>query len=126
MKLVTMLAVAGSLALALAAPIHADSTATPPQNERMKSAGELLSGGKYSDAVRAYQEIIGSDSNNALAWVGLGLAYLHAGDRDLARAALDEAIRIDPSREAQLSELKASLQARHDAMRAQTTGSTGH
>ncbi|MDR2001378.1 MAG: tetratricopeptide repeat protein [Zoogloeaceae bacterium] len=123
MKLVTMLAVAGSLALALAAPIHADSTATSPQqDERMKSAGELLSGGKYSDAIHAYQDIIGSDSSNALAWVGLGLAYLHAGDHDLARAALDEAIRVDPSREAQLSELKASLQARHDARRDQTTG----
>jgi Flp pilus assembly protein TadD len=112
MKFAAMVMLAASLALTFAAPIHADpapaTTALPEPDSRMKSAGALLSDGKYSDAIHAYQEIISSDSKNALAWIGLGLAYRHAGQRDLARAAFDEAISIDPSRKAQLSELMPS------------------
>lgn len=106
MRPVTKLALVASLAFALAAPLRADTgTGYPPPGDAMKAAGQLLVSGRYSDAVRAYQEIIGADGRNAKAWIGLGLAYLHAGQRDLSQAAFDEAVRIEPARREQLAKL---------------------
>lgn len=102
----TSLALVAFLALALAAPLRAETVAgSAPSGDRMKAAGQLLVSGKYSDAVRAYQEIIGTDGKNAKAWIGLGLAYLHAGQRDLSQAAFDEAVRLEPARKEQLAKL---------------------
>jgi hypothetical protein len=37
--------------------------------------------------------------------MGLGLAYLHAGQRELSRAAFEEAVRVEPGRKEQLARL---------------------
>ena len=72
---------------------------------RMKLGGFQLSTRSYSAAVTTYQGTISLDASNALAWVGLGMAYRHASEPELARAAFSEAIRIEPARKAQLAQL---------------------
>ncbi|CAG4884012.1 exported protein of unknown function [Georgfuchsia toluolica] len=71
----------------------------------MKLAGLLLVNHNYAEAIQAYQRTIGLDANNAKAWMGLGLACLHSGQRELSRAAFGEAVRIDPRRKTQLAGL---------------------
>ncbi|MBI4984421.1 MAG: tetratricopeptide repeat protein [Rhodocyclales bacterium] len=71
----------------------------------MKLGGLLLASSDHAAAIRTYQRTISLDANNAKAWMGLGLAYLHTGQRELSQAAFDEAIRIEPSRKAQLARL---------------------
>lgn len=71
----------------------------------MKLAGLLLANHNYPGAIQTYQKTISLDNNNAKAWIGLGLAYLHAGDKELSRAAFAEAVRIEPGRKAQLAKL---------------------
>jgi cytochrome c-type biogenesis protein CcmH/NrfG len=72
---------------------------------RMKLGGFQLATRSYSAAVTTYQGTISLDANNALAWVGLGMAYRHSSEPELARAAFAEAIRIDPARKGQLAQL---------------------
>jgi len=74
----------------------------------MKLGGLLLSRQNYSDAIQTYQNTISLDGNNAKAWIGLGMAYLHVGSKELSRAAFNEAIRIEPGRKAQLARLSKS------------------
>ena len=71
----------------------------------MKLGGLLLSNSNYAAAIQIYQHTIGLDANNAKAWMGLGMAYLHGGQRELSRAAFSEAVRIDPGRKTQLAQL---------------------
>ena len=71
----------------------------------MKLAGLLFSNRNYSEAIRTYQKTISLDGNNARAWMGLGLAYRHTSQAELAKAAFEEAVRIDPGRKAQLAQL---------------------
>lgn len=72
---------------------------------RMKLAGLLLVTGRYAEAIRSYHDVIGLDSENAKAWIGIGLAYRHAGEKELSRAAFAEAIRIEPARRTELAGL---------------------
>jgi Flp pilus assembly protein TadD len=62
----------------------------------MKLAGLQLSSGDNAAAIQTYQRVIGLDGNNSKAWIGLGMAYLHSGQRELSRAAFGEAVRADP------------------------------
>jgi len=71
----------------------------------MKLGGLQLSNRSYAVAIRTYQRTISLDRNNAKAWMGLGMAYLHSGQHELSRAAFGEAVRADPSRKAQLAPL---------------------
>lgn len=75
---------------------------------RMKLGGLLLASRNYREAIRTYQQTISLNGNNAKAWMGLGLAYLHAGEKDLSQAAFSEAIRVDPDRRSQLAGLAES------------------
>lgn len=83
------------------------AVATYPKSidARMKLGGLLLSTGKYAEAIEAYQRVISLDSHIARAWMGLGIAYIHGGNKELSRAAFGEAVRIDPSRKMQLARL---------------------
>lgn len=72
---------------------------------RMKLGGFQLANNRYSPAIETYQQTISLDGNNAKAWIGLGMAYLHTGRHELSRAAFAEAIRIEPARKEQLSQL---------------------
>lgn len=72
---------------------------------QMKLGGLQLSSLNYAAAIQTYQRTISLDGNNAKAWMGLGLAYLHTGQGELSRAAFGEAIRVDPSRSESLAKL---------------------
>ncbi|MGE5466950.1 MAG: tetratricopeptide repeat protein [Ignavibacteria bacterium] len=71
----------------------------------MKLGGLHLTNSDPGAAIQTYQRALSLDSKNAKAWIGLGLAYLHMGQKDLSRAAFGEAIRVDPTRKAQLASL---------------------
>ena len=71
----------------------------------MKLGGFQLASRSYSVAVATYQGTISLDAGNALAWVGLVMAYRHSSEPELARAAFAEAIRLEPARKAQLAQL---------------------
>ena len=72
---------------------------------RMKLGGFQLGARSYGAAIPTYQAAISLDPNNAKAWIGLGMAYLHTGQQDLSRAAFAEAVRIEQERKAQLAQL---------------------
>jgi Tfp pilus assembly protein PilF len=74
-----------------------------------KLAGVHIALNDFNAAIRVYQQAIGLDPNNAKAFIGLGIAYLHSGDKSLTRAALEEALRIDPGRREQLAPILAML-----------------
>lgn len=88
----------------------------------MKLAGYLLANNQFTGAIETYQKTISLDNNNAKAWMGLGMAYLHTGQKELSRAAFSEAVRIEPARKAQLAKLieepapAAAMPANHPAM----------
>ena len=71
----------------------------------MKLGGLLLYDHNYTAAIGVYQQTISLDAKNAKAWIGLGVAYLHTGKRELSKAAFDEAVLADPSRKEQLAGL---------------------
>jgi len=77
----------------------------------MKLAGVNLAQNHFSAAITLYKRAIGLDPNNAKAFIGLGIAYLHSGDKTLTRAALEEALRLEPRRKEQLAPIIASLSA---------------
>jgi tetratricopeptide (TPR) repeat protein len=74
----------------------------------MKLGGLLLTSNRYAEAIRTYQRLISFDADNARAWIALGLAYRHAGQPELSRAAFGEAVRIEPARKTQLAGLLES------------------
>jgi len=82
-----------------------------PQSEdaHMKLAGILLAQNKFTDAIQVYKNVIGIAPTNAKAFIGLGIAYLHSGDKSLTKAALEEALRLEPSRKKQLDPILAML-----------------
>ena len=74
----------------------------------MKLAGLYIARKDYSASTREYHRVIGLDPKNAKAWIGLGIAYLHSGDKSLTRAAWEEALRLEPGRREQLAPLLAT------------------
>jgi cytochrome c-type biogenesis protein CcmH/NrfG len=81
---------------------------------KMRLAGFLLGNQRYGDTVQTYRAVVGDGSAEpvvqAKAFVGMGVAYLHAGNRPLARASFQQAIELDPAREEQLRPLLADLE----------------
>jgi Tfp pilus assembly protein PilF len=75
----------------------------------MKLAGTQIAQNNFTAAIGIYQKTIGLDPNNAKAFIGLGIAYLHSGDKALTRAAFEEAMRIEPKRRAQLDPILTQL-----------------
>jgi tetratricopeptide (TPR) repeat protein len=62
-------------------------------------------------SVDSFKKSITLDNTNALAFVGMAIAYLHLGKYNHAKAALEEAARIDPARQAEVD--KVLLQINH-------------
>lgn len=85
----------------------------------MKLAGIQVSRLNYSAAIATYRNALALDANNAKAWMGMGMCYIHAGGREMARAAFEEALRADPGRKQQLEPVLAELDAKIEAKRAQ-------
>lgn len=75
----------------------------------MKLAGVQIAQNNFTAAIMTYKETIGLDPTNAKAFIGLGIAYLHGGDKELTRAALAEALRLEPQRKSQLAPILAML-----------------
>jgi Tfp pilus assembly protein PilF len=75
----------------------------------MKLAGVYIAQNNFTAATRIYQQVIGLDPTNAKAFIGLGIAYLHSGDKALTRAALEEALRLEPQRKDQLTPILSML-----------------
>jgi tetratricopeptide (TPR) repeat protein len=66
----------------------------------------------YAAGVESFKQAIALDGENANAFVGMAVAYLHSGRHALARAALEEAKRIDPSKQAEADKLIAWIDKR--------------
>jgi Tfp pilus assembly protein PilF len=75
----------------------------------MKVAGVQIAQNDFGAAIKTYKDVIGLDPNNAKAFIGLGIAYLHSGDKSLTKAALEEALRLEPKRKEQLGPIMAML-----------------
>jgi cytochrome c-type biogenesis protein CcmH/NrfG len=52
----------------------------------------------YDRAIEQFQQAIGGDDQNAGAFIGLGVAYLHLKQAGPAKAALTEARRLAPDK----------------------------
>jgi tetratricopeptide (TPR) repeat protein len=67
---------------------------------------------EYDPGIESFKQAIVLDGKNADAFVGMAIAYLHSSRYPLARAALEEAKRIDPSKQAKVDELIAWIDER--------------
>jgi Tfp pilus assembly protein PilF len=76
----------------------------------MKLAGVNIALNNFSAAIPLYKQAIALNPNNARAFIGMGIAYLHSGDKSMSRALFEEAIRIEPRRKQQLEPILAQLQ----------------
>ncbi len=74
-----------------------------------KLAGFWLVQNAYQNSIKHYQQAISlyqeTAPERAKAFIGLGLAYLHSERSKLAIASFEEALRLEPQRQAQLSPL---------------------
>lgn len=66
----------------------------------------------YGTALESFKQAIALDARNANAFVGMAVAYIHSGRYPLARAALEEAKRIDPSKQEEVDKLIAWIDRR--------------
>ena len=74
--------------------------------------GALLLKQENAEAIETFRKAIMLDGDNADAFVGMAIAYLHSGDYALARASLEEAKRIDPAKAPKVDELIAYIDRR--------------
>ena len=90
------------------------AVAVDPASSRAQTrlGGALLLKQQNAAAIDAFRAAITLSANNADAFIGMAIAYLHGGDGALARAALEEAKRIDPARAARIDALIASIDQR--------------
>lgn len=71
---------------------------------------------EYSAGIKDFQQAIMLDQQNSAAFVGMAVAYLHMGQYNLARASLDEAGRIDPSKKPQIDQVLSWIEQRTGGM----------
>jgi len=103
----------GQVDRALAA--YRELSGSQPASARVhaRTGGMLLLKQEYAEAIRSFQIAIGLDAeNNAEAFIGLGIAYLHLGQYGAARAALTEARRLKPESGSDIDQLLAWLDGR--------------
>jgi tetratricopeptide (TPR) repeat protein len=65
----------------------------------LRLGGFYLAQNRNSDAIQAFKDAIGFNPNNGKAFAALGIAYWHQGNKELAKSALEEALRLDPKLE---------------------------
>lgn len=93
---------------------EAAAAADPASTDaRLRLAGFQLSRQQTTACIANYQKVISQEPKNSRAWIGLGMAYLHSSRAPLARAAFEEAIRVDPARKEKLAPLIARLDERN-------------
>ena len=90
------------------------AVAADPQSSiaRTRLGGARLMRQEYSAAIEDFRGALAVDPNNADAFVGMAVAYLHSGDYTLARAALEEARRLAPEKGAQIDQVLVYLDRR--------------
>ena len=79
---------------------------------RTRIGGALMLEQEYTQAIEAFRSAIALDGETAPAFVGMAIAYLHLGDYSLARASLQEARRIDPSKGEKIDEILGWIEQR--------------
>ena len=67
---------------------------------------------EYSAGIKDFQQAIMLDQNNPTAFVGMAVAYLHMGQQSLAKAALHEAMRLDPAKKPEIDKVLAWIEQR--------------
>ena len=70
---------------------------------------------EYRAGVENFQRAIALDPDNADAFIGMALAYLHMGQYGLARASLQEAQRIAPAKREEIEKVLAWIDQRSPA-----------
>jgi Flp pilus assembly protein TadD len=110
---------AGEAQLAAGKPDEAVATleqavAADPKSTlaRTRLGGARLMRQEYGAAIGDFRQALGLDPNNADAFVGMAIAYLHNSDYALARAALGEAQRLAPAKRAEIDQVLAYLDRR--------------
>ncbi len=99
----------GHLDLALKSYQEAARNDARSTEAHLRLAGLYLARRDFDAGVKEFKRAIAIDPKNTRAWIGLAIASLHGGNTDLARAALHEAIRLEPGRKAQLDPVLAKL-----------------
>lgn len=69
---------------------------------------------EYDEGIKDFQKAIMLDQNNATAFVGMAVAYLHMGQHSLAKAALNEAARLDPTKQPEIDKVLAWIAQRDE------------
>ena len=105
---------AGQLEAAEAAFQEALTLEPESVNARLRLAGVQVARMEDAAAIENFQKVIGVQPQNARAFIGMGLAFLHQGRYGLARAALQEAVAADASRQGEIAPLLAWIDARAD------------
>jgi Flp pilus assembly protein TadD len=67
---------------------------------------------EYAAGIQDFQQAIMLDRDNATAFVGMAVAYLHMGQQSLATAALHEAMRLDPAKKPEIDKVLAWIDQR--------------
>ncbi|MCG6862970.1 MAG: tetratricopeptide repeat protein [Chromatiaceae bacterium] len=67
---------------------------------------------EYGAGLESFKQAIALDAGNANAFVGMAVAYLHSSRYPLAKAALEEAKRIDPAKREEADKLIAWIEQR--------------
>ncbi len=89
-----------------------DAIAANPSSSlaHTRLGGAYLLSQDYGTAIEQFQQAISSDNQNAGAFIGLGMAYLHLKQAGPAKAALTEAKRLDPSQSTDIDALLARIE----------------
>lgn len=74
--------------------------------DQMAKANELAAGGKYQEAIAAYEALIGGGQESCVLYYNLGTAYFKSGNLSKAIVNYERARRISPKDEAILHNLK--------------------
>lgn len=78
----------------------------------------------HSASVKSYQKSIALDQGNALAFVGMAIAYMHIGQYNHAKASLTEASRIDPSKKQEVDKVLLQIDRKLESMETATAESS--
>ena len=102
----------GKLPEALAALQQA--VVAEPNSSRafQRLGGAQLMSQDYAGSIQSFQRAISLDANNADAFVGMAMAYIHWGRYGQARSALVEAKRIAPDKGPKIDEVIAWIDQR--------------
>ncbi|MES9923571.1 MAG: tetratricopeptide repeat protein [Candidatus Thiodiazotropha endolucinida] len=108
----------GNLEDAHAILVKAVETDPQSSHAHTRLGGVELLQRDYKSGIKRFQQAIMLDRNNADAFVGLAVAYLHLGRYALAREALKEAEQLGPSKQQDIDKVLAWLDQR--------SGQSGH